>query len=86
MYNLGKEMFLEGNYTGAQDLLAEFIKVSSDAMLKEEAAYMMAVSSFHRGHEKSGGELKYFLAAHPETVHRHEISFLVGSFYFDRKE
>lgn len=86
LYNLGKEMFLEGNYTGAQDLLTEFMHVSSDATLKEEAAYMMAVSSFRRGHEKSGEELKDFLAAHPETMHRNEISFLVGSFHFDRKE
>jgi len=60
LYNLGKEMFLEGNYTGAQDLLTEFMHVSSDATLKEEAAYMMAVSSFRRGHEKSGEELKDF--------------------------
>ena len=86
LYNLGKEMFLEGNYTGAQDILAEFMHVSSDATLKEEAAYMMAVSSFHRGHEKSGEELKDFLATHPETMHRNEITFLVGSFHFDRKE
>jgi TolA-binding protein len=86
LYNLGKEMFLEGNYTGAQDILTEFMHVSSDATLKEEAAYVMAVSSFRRGHEKSGEKLKDFLAAHPETMHRNEISFLVGSFHFDRKE
>lgn len=86
LYNLGKEMFLEGNYTGAQDILAEFMNVGSDATLKEEAAYMMAVSSFRCGSEKSGEELEDFLAAHPETMHRNEITFLVGSFHFDRKE
>ncbi len=66
-------MFLEGNYAGAQDILAEFMNVGSDATLKEEAAYMMAISSFRRGQESSGGELKDFLAVHPETMHRNEI-------------
>jgi TolA-binding protein len=86
LFNRGKEMFLEGNYTGAQDLLAEFTQASADATLKEEAAYMMAVSSFRRGHERSGEELKKFLDTHPETMHRHEISFLIGSYYYDQKE
>ena len=30
LFNLGKEMFLEGNFTGAQDILLEFTSGSSD--------------------------------------------------------
>src|SRR5690606_4653382 len=79
LFNQGKEMFLKGNYSGAQDILAEYLQVSPDATLKEEAAYMLAVSSFYRGKETSGEELQMFLSAHPETMHRNEISFLIGS-------
>jgi len=86
LFNRGKEMFLEGNYTGAQDLLAKFIDVSADDPLKEEAAYMMAVSSFRRGNEESGDILKAFLDTHPETMYRHEISFLIGSYHYDQKD
>jgi TolA-binding protein len=86
LFNQGKEMFLKGNYSGAQDILAEYLQVSPDATLKEEAAYMLAVSSFYRGKETSGEELQMFLSAHPETMHRNEISFLIGSYYFDLKE
>lgn len=86
LFNTGKEMFLEGNYTGAQDMLSEFMEVSADATLKEEAAYMMAVSSFRHGSAKSGEALIAFLEAYPETIHRHELGFLIGSFHYDRKE
>jgi len=52
LFNQGKEMFLEGNYTAAQELLAQFSSESNDDLLKEEAAYMSAVSSFHTGNER----------------------------------
>ena len=49
LFNRGKEMFLNGNWEGAEQLLEKFVTASSDTYLKEEAAYMVAVSSFHRG-------------------------------------
>ena len=30
LFNQGKEMFLEGNYTGAQDLLSQYVAESND--------------------------------------------------------
>lgn len=86
LFNQGKEMFLEGNYAGAEDLLAQFTAVSNDARLKEEAAYMRAVASFKRGREESGEVLQSFLDNYPESVHRHPLLFLIGSRYFDQKE
>ena len=86
LFNQGKEMFLEGNYTGAQDQLLKFSAASNDDYLKEEAAYMVAVSSFHLGNENSGDILEAFLDTYPETIHRHELSFLIGSFHYDQKE
>ena len=86
LFNQGKEMFLEGNYVGAIELLSEFTTVSNDAYLMEEAAYMRAVSSFRSGSENSGNNLKAFLDGYPETVHRHLVSFLIGSTHYDKKE
>ncbi len=86
LFNQGKEMFLEENYTGAQDLLRRFSAASTDDYLKEEAAYMTAVAAFHLGNEHSGETLEKFLDTYPETVHRHELNFLVGSYYYDKKE
>lgn len=86
LFNQGKEMFLAGNYVGARDVLSKFTAQSNDTRLKEEAAYMMAVSLYRRGVESSGEVLKEFLDAHPETIHRHSINFLIGSFHFDKKD
>ena len=86
LFNLGKEMFLEGNFTGAQDILLEFTSGSSDLFLNEEAAYMIAVSSFRLGNENSGDILKRFLDTYPETIHRHQVNFLVATHYYDNKD
>ena len=86
LFNQGKEMFLEGNFVGAQDVLTQFLGTGNDAFLREEAAYMIAVSSFQRGIENSNEVMKDFLRNYPETVHRHKVNFLIGSYYFDREE
>lgn len=86
LFNQGKEMFLEGNYAGAEDLLTRFSAMSDDVRLKEEAAYMQAVASFERGSEDSSEQLETFLNNHPESVHRHPLLFLIGSAHYDRKE
>ncbi|MEA5063698.1 MAG: tetratricopeptide repeat protein, partial [Petrimonas sp.] len=86
LFNQGKEMFLEGNYTGAQDLLSQYILESSDRFLTEEAKYMMAVSSFHKGVKNSGERMKEFLDEYPESIHHHQVKFLIGTYHFDEKE
>ena len=86
LFNQGKEMFLEGNYTGAQDLLSQYVAESNDRFLTEEARYMMAVSSFHKGVKNSGDVMKTFLDEHPENIHHHQVKFLIGSYHFDEKD
>ncbi len=86
LFNQGKEMFLEGNWVGAQELLTGFATLSNDSYLKEEAAYMVAISSFHRGNKTSGNILKEFLTKYPETIHRHQVNFLIGSYYYDKRD
>jgi clan AA aspartic protease (TIGR02281 family) len=86
LFNQGQEMFLSGNYVGAQDVLTQFLNEGNDAFLRESAAYMIAVSSFRRGVENSNDVMSAFLREHPETVHRHEVKFLIGSYYFYRED
>lgn len=86
LFRQGREMFLGGNYVGAQDLLIGFCAQSDDLRLKEEAEYMLAVASFRRGSEQCEVDLKSFLECHPATAHRHEVQFLIGSRYFDKGE
>ncbi|MDD3788038.1 MAG: tetratricopeptide repeat protein [Petrimonas sp.] len=86
LFNQGKEMFLSGNYVGAQDILSKYLAEGNDRFLKEEAEYMMAVSSFYRGTEDSGETMKEFLDTHPESVHRNQVLFLIGSSHFDKSD
>ncbi len=86
LFNQGKEMFLEGNYTGAQDLLSQFITESTDRLLIEEAKYMMAVSSFYKGVKNSGERMKEYLDEYPESIYHHQVKFLIGSYHFDEKD
>ena len=85
-FNQGKEMFFNANWTGAQDVLLKFFEETKDIYLKEEAAYMIAVSSFRIDNENSSSIMKEFLDKYPETIHRHEVSFLIASHHFDREE
>ena len=85
-FNEGKTLFLEGDYAAAHEVLTEFITRSNDAVLLEEAEYMMAACSFYRGEEDGGEKLMAFLKEHPESVHRNEGAFLIASYYFDREE
>jgi len=69
-FNEGKTLFLEGDYAAAHEVLTEFITRSNDAVLLEEAEYMMAACSFYRGEEDGGEKLMAFLKEHPESAHR----------------
>ena len=85
LFNQGKEMFFERNYTGAQDLLMQYSSIGKDAFLLEEAAYMNAASAFYKGDKNSADMLKEFLDRYPETIHRNQVLFFIGSYHFDEK-
>lgn len=85
-FNEGKEMFHSGNYVGAYDLLTRYMHENRAAQWQEDAEYMIAASSYYRGMETAGTQLKTFLDTHPETVYRHQLNFLIGSYHFNKKE
>src|SRR5690554_8211389 len=78
LFNQGKEMFLEGNYTGAQDQLLKFSAESNEDNQKVGAADMAAVSLFNLGNESRVASYEVSICTYPRTVCRHEFIFLIG--------
>ncbi|GAB6011905.1 tetratricopeptide repeat protein [Viscerimonas tarda] len=85
-FNEGKELFFEKNYTGAIHSLSEFLKRSTNPQLAVEADYMIVSSLFFNGNKEAEIGMKDFLDAHPETYHRNQLCFYIGSCHFDKKE
>jgi TolA-binding protein len=83
----GKEFFDLRNYPGCADKLNAY-KASpvGDKDLIQEADYMLACIAFEQGQANAGEILEHYLETYPDTRHRNEISFLLGSVYFDRGE
>lgn len=82
----GKEMFLDKNYVGAQNTLTDYKQIGKDKNRIAEADYMIAVSDYFRGNENTIEVLHDYLDKYPETFHRNDISFYMGSHYFGEKD
>lgn len=86
LFNQGKEMFIDKNYVGAQNTLNEYKNIATDKELISEADYMIAASSYFRGKENAIELLHDHWEAYPETYHRNDIAFYIGSYYFGEKD
>lgn len=82
----GKEMFVDKNYVGAQNTLNEYKRTATDKSMIAEADYMIAAASYFRGKENSIELLHDHLEAYPETYHKNDIAFYIGSSYFGKKD
>ena len=86
LFAQGKEMFSGKNYLGAIHSLQEFKKYSNDPRLRQEADYMIVSSQYYRGEDNAGQLLKDYLTDYPSTLHRNQLTFLIGSTHFAKKE
>lgn len=86
LFTEGKEMFIDKNYVGAQNTLNEFKRIATDKALIAETDYMIAASSYFRGKDNSFELLHDYLERYPETYHRNDIAFYIGSHYFGEKD
>ncbi|MFV0328785.1 MAG: tetratricopeptide repeat protein [Dysgonomonas sp.] len=86
LFSQGKEMFLDNNYVGCINTLQEFKNQSKDNKLIEEAEYMIVSSLFYQGKAGDGTILKEFLDDYPESYHRNQIAFFIGTTHFNTKE
>lgn len=83
---VGKEMFLNNNFIGAENTLNEFKKISHNNILNAEADYMIAASAYFRGKDNASNLLREYLDTYPETYHRNDICFYLGSYFFNQKD
>src|SRR5690554_3746822 len=75
LFDEGKQMFYEKNYTGAFDLLSKYSEQATNAIQIEEAEYLMAASAFYRNTPNSDVIMKEFLSNYPETIHHNQTKF-----------
>ncbi|MDR3194735.1 MAG: tetratricopeptide repeat protein, partial [Tannerella sp.] len=78
----GKEFFDLKNYPGCADKLNAYKGQSADGDLIQEADYMLAFIAFEQGRKDAGAVLEHYLDIYPDTRHRNEICFLLGSVHF----
>lgn len=86
LFKQGKEMFADNNYVGCINSLGEFVALTDDELLKTEADYMIVCSEYFTGKSEAGNLMKEFLDSNPETYHRNQLCFYIGSTHFDKKE
>lgn len=86
LFTQGKEMFLDKNYVGSLNSLKEFKDKSKDTSLRQEADYMIVSSLFYQGKASAENALKDYLDTYPETYHRNQLCFFIGSVHFEQKD
>jgi TolA-binding protein len=82
LFQEGKEFFDLKNYPGCADKLTAYREQSADPDLIQEADYMLAFIAFEQGRKDAGEVLEHYLETYPDTRHRNEICFLLGSVRF----
>lgn len=86
LFSQGKEMFLDNNYVGSMNTLEEYKKNTKDNKLWVEADFMIVASMYKLGNEGAADYLKEFLEKYPESYHRNQLSFYIGTTHFASKE
>lgn len=86
LFTQGKEMFLDDNYVGCMNTLEEFKKKAKDNKLMPEADFMIVASMYKLGNEGSTDYLKEYLEEYPETYHRNQLCFYIGTTHFVEKD
>ncbi len=80
----GKQMFEARNYVGAIDQLQHLKELPSDASMREQADYYIALSKFERGEESSLAALLQFIERYPASPLAMDAQLKVGNYYFYR--
>ena len=80
----GKTMYESHNYVGAIDQLEHIKQLPSDASVREQADYYIALSKFERGEESSLAALQQFIEQYPASPLAMEAQLKIGNYYFYR--
>ena len=80
----GRLMYESHNYVGAIDQLEHIKQLPSDATMREQADYYIALSKFERGEESSLAALLRFIDQYPASSLAMDAQMRVGNYYFYR--
>ena len=80
-----KEFFELQNYPGCIDKLEAYKQYATNNDFLQEADYMLAYIAFEQDREDAIEIMEAYLDKYPDTRHRNEICFLIGSAYFSDK-
>ena len=80
----GRLMYEAHNYVGAIDQLEHMKLLPSDASMREQADYYIALSKFERGDDQSLAALVRFIDQYPASPLAIDAQMRVGNFYFYR--
>jgi len=82
----GKSMYEERNFPGSVNKLLEYKQNSTNPELISEAGFFLAAGTYYQGKENALLELKEYLDTYPASIHRNEVSFMIGSLHFEEKD
>ena len=82
----GKQMYESHNYVGAIDQLTHLKQLPSEASMREQADYYIALSQFELGEESSLLALQRFIDNYPASPLAMEAQLKLGNYYFYRGE
>ncbi|MDR2844379.1 MAG: tetratricopeptide repeat protein [Candidatus Symbiothrix sp.] len=85
LFNEGQAMFKDRNFAGCVDKITEYKKQKPHPTLIQEADFLLAACDYHQGKSDSELILREFLDSYPQTSHRNEIAFMLGSVYFKKE-
>ncbi len=80
----GRLMYEAHNYVGAIDQLEHMKQLPSEASMREQADYYIALSKFERGDDSSLAALQQFIDQYPASPLAIDAQMRVGNFYFYR--
>lgn len=86
LFNQGKEMFLDRNYSGSINTLTEFVEQSKDHQKVEDAKYMILGAEFYMGTPNILNDIKNYLEEYPSTLYNDKLNFYTGTIHFQNKE
>lgn len=82
LFKEAKTLFVQKKYAAAKTTLDQFVQVSQNASLLQEAEYMQAVANFKLKDENRVEVLTSYLDRYPDTPYENRVLALMASAYF----
>lgn len=82
LFDDGKELFLRRDYAAAQQTLSCFVQQKPQASLADEAAYMIACTSYELKSPDCIKQLEGYLEQYPDSRYANRVQSLIASAYF----